>query len=216
MKLSKFSNNFRFSSIFIKIISKLSFFHDSSEKSRHLWQIAPSFNAGKIQNFGNTDFRNIPMYFLTFQSQFNFKQRSEKLWQEIYVRRQRRNLLEFGRGRIDHNFIELHAPTLTFSWFQGSPQWIEILFKDAREVRNLEFQFQGGFVGQKCVLQFYKEQPANDSSPDVELNNFYPEDINGVQTYNLPSPVCAKFIRILFNESTDFYGRVTVYQLKIL
>ncbi|XKL64295.1 hypothetical protein PGB90_004381 [Kerria lacca] len=99
---------------------------------------------------------------------------------------------------------------------EGSPQWIEILFKNNQQIKGLEFQFQGGFVGQKCLFQFYKEQPEKNTEPDVEFSDFYPEDINSIQIYNMKSSVNAKFIRLIFNESTDFYGRVIIYLLRII
>lgn len=103
------------------------------------------------------------------------------------------------------------------SWiFQGSPQWIEILFKDVRTIKGFEFQFQGGFVGQKCSFLFFKKPPAVDDLPDLEFLNFYPEDTNYIQTSMLDAPIEAKFIRIMFNESTDFYGRVIIYRFTVL
>ena len=101
-------------------------------------------------------------------------------------------------------------------FFQGAPQWIEILFNDTVTVKGFEFQFQGGFVGQKCSFSFYKKQPRGDDLPELEFQDFYPEDTNCVQTCTLGTPVEAKFIRLVFNESTDFYGRVILYRLTVL
>lgn len=83
-------------------------------------------------------------------------------------------------------------------------------------MKGFEFQFQGGFVGQECVFQFYEEQPKNKEPPKIELNDFYPEDINSNQIYSMASPVKTKFIRILFRKSTDFFGRIIIYKLKVL
>ncbi|XP_065206716.1 nuclear receptor 2C2-associated protein [Planococcus citri] len=98
---------------------------------------------------------------------------------------------------------------------EGSPQWIEILFKENQQVSEFQFQFQGGFVGQDVEFRFFKEIPSKSTSPDIILNEFYPEDVNSVQTYNLNAPADARSIRILFNSSTDTYGRVIIYKLSI-
>lgn len=49
--------------------------------------------------------------------------------------------------------------------------------------------------------------------------SFYPEDISTLQEFDISnstgeSPV--EQLRIQFDESTDFYGRITVYHLDIL
>lgn len=83
-------------------------------------------------------------------------------------------------------------------------------------MKGFEFQFQGGFVGQACVFQFFEELPRNNELPKIELDDFYPDDMNSVQTYSMATTVKAKFIRIVFNKSTDFFGRVIIYKLKVL
>lgn len=49
--------------------------------------------------------------------------------------------------------------------------------------------------------------------------NIYPDDVNRQQTFDL-DPVSfeksgTKTIKLLFEESSDFFGRVTIYDLKI-
>lgn len=82
-------------------------------------------------------------------------------------------------------------------------------------MRGFEIQFQGGFVGLNCVLQLYKNHPSNNSTPDSEFQDFYPEDINSPQKYILKDPVSVKFLRLIFNCSSDFYGRVIVYRFNV-
>lgn len=47
----------------------------------------------------------------------------------------------------------------------------------------------------------------------------YPEDVNRQQTFDLPEVVPAdsgiKTIQLVFEESSDFFGRITVYDLKV-
>ena len=44
--------------------------------------------------------------------------------------------------------------------------------------------------------------------------DFYPGDTNKLQTFYLKEQLnCVKKLRSAFNYSTDFYGRITMYQL---
>jgi len=78
--------------------------------------------------------------------------------------------------------------------------------------------FQGGFVGTRCVVQI----PPPDSAKDWQvLTNIYPEDVNRRQVFDL-KPIGAvdlewgvTGLRLLFEESSDFFGRITVYDLKM-
>jgi hypothetical protein len=51
---------------------------------------------------------------------------------------------------------------------------------------------------------------------NVNIDTFYPEDINPTQTFNFEPTVPLKRVKIIFEESTDFYGRITVYKLDII
>ena len=94
---------------------------------------------------------------------------------------------------------------------QGSPQWVRLQFDFEVEVNQVEFMFQGGFAGKTCWLE------ASSSSDDlVKVADFYPEDINKLQKFPLPSPVKAKAFKVVFADSTDFFGRITVYQMKLI
>ena len=44
---------------------------------------------------------------------------------------------------------------------------------------------------------------------------FYPEDASKVQTFYLKERINDKKIRIAFNSSTDFYGRITIFKLDV-
>lgn len=53
----------------------------------------------------------------------------------------------------------------------------------------------------------------------VTLCPFYPEEKNTTQTFTIPeehtkAPV--KRLKLLFGESSDFYGRIIVYDLDVL
>ncbi|KAI9304187.1 galactose-binding domain-like protein [Cunninghamella echinulata] len=98
---------------------------------------------------------------------------------------------------------------------QGLPQHILIDFGGEVKVNEIVLTFQGGFVGKKCVaLGSTSEQP-NDYN--IPLVTFYPQDINPLQTFkvdNNDTPI--QRLKLIFEESTDFYGRITIYKLDIL
>ncbi len=75
-------------------------------------------------------------------------------------------------------------------------------------MNELQLMFQGGFAGKNCWIEITQETGFE------KHQDFYPEDSNKLQVFPL-NPVTCKGIKIVFGESTDFYGRITVYQLKL-
>lgn len=94
---------------------------------------------------------------------------------------------------------------------QGLPQFIQLFFKDSVIPKRLTITFQGGFVGTRCAV----------TMPDREiLTMIYPEDVNRQQVFDLPQshPNIVDGIsalKLVFEESSDFFGRITVYDLKV-
>ena len=72
--------------------------------------------------------------------------------------------------------------------------------------------FQGGFAGKTCWL----EKLSAESDDYEKVADLYPEDINKLQKFPLPSPVRARAFKVVFADSTDFFGRITVYQMKLI
>jgi hypothetical protein len=73
--------------------------------------------------------------------------------------------------------------------------------------------FQGGFVGIDCDLLI-----ENADGSCFKLFSFFPEDINDLQSFQLPDPISIKSdckLHLKFNQSSDFYGRITIYILKL-
>ena len=90
---------------------------------------------------------------------------------------------------------------------QGSPQWISLEFDNPVTLSALSLQFQGGFCGKDCEIEVEGNQ---------KILDFYPEDANKLQTFHLLTKLEAvRKIRIIFNSSSDFYGRVTLYLLEL-
>eukprot|EP00729_Bicosta_minor_P014199 gene14199-19047_t len=99
---------------------------------------------------------------------------------------------------------------------QGSPQFIIMDFKKGVVPTELSFTFQGGFVGTNCSV--YGTPPGD--AEQQKLCEIYPEDVNTEQRFQLdalPASVPSiQMLEIRFDSSTDFYGRVTVYNLNVL
>ncbi|KAF7732831.1 Nuclear receptor 2C2-associated protein [Apophysomyces ossiformis] len=97
---------------------------------------------------------------------------------------------------------------------QGTPQHIIVDFGSSVSIRSVVLTFQGGFVGKTCIAQGSLASSPNDYN--VDLGSFYPEDINSTQTFDLKPNEPVQRLKIIFQESTDFYGRITLYKLDIL
>lgn len=96
-------------------------------------------------------------------------------------------------------------------FFKGSPQWIEIQFGgEDIEIKSFSIQFQGGFVGKDCHLEISKDHK------ELIKHPFYPEDVNVMQHFKIPTDGVnnkGKIFKLVFNSSTDFFGRIVVYKL---
>jgi len=70
----------------------------------------------------------------------------------------------------------------------------------------LLIQFQGGFAGKNCTLS---AKLLEGSETKVQ---FFPEDSNALQTFKI-SKITTESLKIVFEESTDFFGRIIIYKL---
>ncbi|XP_075258142.1 nuclear receptor 2C2-associated protein-like [Convolutriloba macropyga] len=91
----------------------------------------------------------------------------------------------------------------------GHKQWISLTFSEPVCISRLEIQFQGGFSG-KDTSTFVLLGDSTDRIP------IHPKDDNSLQifTMSLREQFCEK-LKIVFEGSTDFYGRVIVYTLNV-
>ena len=86
---------------------------------------------------------------------------------------------------------------------------------------KVSLTFQGGFVGTRCAVHALPHAP--DRSAEWRfMTHIFPEDVNRRQTFDISSGVAtaneAKTaavdqIKLVFEESSDFFGRITVYDL---
>jgi hypothetical protein len=114
--------------------------------------------------------------------------------------------------------VKLYSPSYVFDgrddtcWNSdaGSPQYLECEFEVAVDIDHIGVVFQGGFVGQEC--EAHVSSSAED--PLRYIAAFEPEDVNGEQIFSVSANRVQK-LRLIFNKSTDFYGRVTVYHLNV-
>mmetsp|Transcript_21919 Transcript_21919/g.45267 ORF Transcript_21919/g.45267 Transcript_21919/m.45267 type:complete len:130 (+) Transcript_21919:527-916(+) len=88
------------------------------------------------------------------------------------------------------------------------------------EIQEVRIQFQGGFVAEECTA-YTATEPCNGEIAWKELDNVHiePEDVNEMQTFEMSgAPSSARkctMLKLSFEASSDFYGRVTVYKLEI-
>jgi len=80
--------------------------------------------------------------------------------------------------------------------------------------KRLTITFQGGFVGTRCAVR------VPDNKDGELITTIYPEDVNRQQVFDLPQahPRMTEGIsslKLVFEESSDLFGRVTVYDLKV-
>lgn len=109
----------------------------------------------------------------------------------------------------------------TFSsryFIQGLPQFIQLDFPNRVIPKRLSIVFQGGFVGRRCAVCI----PGTDSNIAWQiLSHIYPEDVNRRQSFDLTptQPELLKdgvsSVKLVFEESSDLFGRITVYDLKL-
>lgn len=87
-----------------------------------------------------------------------------------------------------------------------------VSFSKTVDLEKIQIMFQGGFVGIECDLILCDYDKADGEI----IRTFFPEDINALQIFELPSSVnilSTQKIHLKFKQSSDFYGRVTVYIL---
>lgn len=96
---------------------------------------------------------------------------------------------------------------------EGSPQWILIDLERPVELEELVIRFQGGFAGQDCWIE---GSATEDSSCLHMLQKFYPEDNSSQQRFQITESPKLRLMKVIFNTSTDFYGRITIYELDII
>ena len=106
---------------------------------------------------------------------------------------------------------------------QGLPQWVELTFAEPVVPETIELTFQGGFVGTRAAVQVATSSSSTGDARQARewtlLKNIYPEDVNRKQRFDVSSPTDASPVtsmKLIFEESSDFFGRITIYDLDVL
>lgn len=107
---------------------------------------------------------------------------------------------------------------------QGLPQSIQIIFPNIVVAKKLALTFQGGFVGTRCklLIKSGRSERGREAKGDYEGNSqwesfttIFPEDVNRKQTFLLPGNAKFGELKLLFEESSDFFGRITLYDVQL-
>lgn len=125
------------------------------------------------------------------------------------------------------------SQTLSEGVHKVDPQTVTINFHRDVQIDSLEIMFQGGFVGLEIDVE-YEEMgdttnlieetnlgTTNDSTKgnlknsSKKIHKIEPEDNNELQRFPLAIQSTSK-IKLYINKFSDFYGRVTIYHLKVL
>lgn len=123
---------------------------------------------------------------------------------------------------------------------QGLPQWVQLIFPSESPIypKQLSLTFQGGFAATRVAV--YTAKDLLRDSEWTLLTYVYPEDVNRKQKFDLTvhsregetqaqaevagetngalseaveQPVAQ--IKLVFEQSSDFFGRITIYDLDI-
>ncbi|XP_067369356.1 nuclear receptor 2C2-associated protein [Channa argus] len=94
---------------------------------------------------------------------------------------------------------------------QGECQWVSLEFPQSVKVSELKIQFQGGFSAKTCRLEGCRKDGAF-----KVIGHFYSEDNNSLQSFPIQETPTVDKVKIIFENSADFFGRVIVYSLDIL
>ncbi|EAU92326.1 hypothetical protein CC1G_00545 [Coprinopsis cinerea okayama7 len=103
---------------------------------------------------------------------------------------------------------------------QGLPQFVQINFTEKTVLpKRISLTFQGGFVGTSCKV-LAVSSTSNDPKNWQPFTAIYPENVNRQQTFDLSydAETWEKGItslKLVFEESSDFFGRITIYDLKL-
>jgi len=112
-----------------------------------------------------------------------------------------KNVKEFGK-----QFLFDGREETCWNSDQGSPQFILISFHEPQaKISQLQIQFQGGFAGNQCHVII---------NNDTQKVDFFPDDSNKLQTFPVELTDVNQ-LKISFGGSTDFFGRITIYQLNL-
>ncbi|KAI9136247.1 galactose-binding domain-containing protein [Paraphysoderma sedebokerense] len=108
-------------------------------------------------------------------------------------------------------------PSTCWNSDSGTPQYILLDYPSLVQIDSFKVMFQGGFVGKSMEIHYLKPE---EGSKEYELvQTFYPRDDNTEQIFEMEEASRTrrtKRVKVVFTDSTDFYGRITVYKFDII
>ncbi|KAF8515766.1 galactose-binding domain-like protein [Hysterangium stoloniferum] len=121
---------------------------------------------------------------------------------------------------VGKKFLTDGSPETCWTSTQGIPQFVQLQFPSPARVTKISITFQGGFVGTRCAVHVLPcTAERGDRTPEWQLlTHIFPEDVNRRQTFDVSSPAGEQPIgqmKLLFEESSDFFGRITIYDLDV-
>jgi hypothetical protein len=78
-------------------------------------------------------------------------------------------------------------------------------------IQELRLQFQAGFVAETVQVKLQK-QPSQEW---VDLVKLEVDDTLEMQTFPLKNTETCWALKLLLDDFTDFYGRITIYQVQV-
>jgi hypothetical protein len=106
---------------------------------------------------------------------------------------------------------------------QGLPQHVTLSFPAPVRPTALSLTFAGGFVGTHCSLS---SCPTSARKEWTVRHRFYPSDSNKRQDFALEAAAAGETAeedgsgsqewRIEFEKGSDFFGRITIYDLQLM
>jgi len=85
--------------------------------------------------------------------------------------------------------------------------------------KKIKLQFQGGFVGQTCSIFVLRKNSQKGGTERLCIRSDIDwEDSNEIQEMDLTECSgigCCEGMELRFENSTDFYGRVTIYSVEV-
>ena len=79
--------------------------------------------------------------------------------------------------------------------------------------QEIKVQFQAGFCAESCSIYTAKESLSSWELVDDAVEW---EDVHELQSYTLPgTPTAVQALKLVFEDPTDFYERVTIYRMEV-
>ncbi|OBZ80069.1 Nuclear receptor 2C2-associated protein [Grifola frondosa] len=122
---------------------------------------------------------------------------------------------------VGKKYLTDGSPETCWTSQQGTPQFIQLSFPSPVLPKRIALTFQGGFVGTRCSVDVILSGEGADKTQWKTFTRIFPEDVNRKQIFQLTpiDPALSQkeidSLKLVFEESSDFFGRITVYDLQL-